>query len=119
MVFSLQSTDPRSSYLDILKNCRPKLHIIFPTGKIIGACCACSGVPLIAIPLPIISQKFDVYYRRYCKRMEKRSTRKDNERLGVKWVSYLDRPFFDTDRYMADVIDDAGPAWGEKKEQKV
>ena len=90
-----------------------------PPGKVIGACCACSGVPLIAIPLPIISQKFDVYYRRYCKRMERRSTRKEGERLSSKWQMYLDRPFFDTDAYMKDVLKDAGPAWAAKSTRAI
>ncbi|KAL5258119.1 hypothetical protein ACHWQZ_G012918 [Mnemiopsis leidyi] len=88
-------------------------------GKIIGACCACSGVPLIAIPLPIISQKFDVFYRRYCKRMERRNNRKEGERLSSKWQMYLDRPFFDTDAYMKDVIKDAGPAWAAKSTRAI
>lgn len=88
-------------------------------GKVIGACCACSGVPLIAIPLPIISQKFDVYYRRYCKRMERRNNKGETERLSSKWQMYLDRPFFDTEAYMKDVVNDAGPAWGAKSARAV
>jgi len=90
-----------------------------PAGKVIGACCACSGVPLIAIPLPIISQKFDVYYRRYCKRMERRNNKGETERLSSKWQMYLDRPFFDTEAYMKDVVNDAGPAWGAKSARAV
>ena len=57
-----------------------------------------------------LHQKFDVYYRRYCKRMEKRNTRKESQRLGSKWQNYLDRPFFDTDGFMKDVMRDGG--WG-------
>lgn len=73
-------------------------------GKCVAAMCACSGVPILAIPLPIISQKFDVYYRKYCKRMEKRSSKKEDQTLGSKWKNYLERPFFDTDKYMKDII---------------
>ena len=45
--------------------------------------------------------------------------RKDNERLGSKWQKYLDRPFFDTDSFMKDVMKNAGPAWGAKANSAV
>ena len=36
--------------------------------------------------------------------MEKRNSKKEDQTLGSKWKNYLERPFFDTDKYMKDII---------------
>ena len=51
--------------------------------------------------------------------MERRNNKGETERLSSKWQMYLDRPFFDTEAYMKDVVNDAGPAWGAKSARAV